>query len=161
MRCQIWRRGRRGRARCGGPHPDPAEGARDGLTTKIVALVDALGDLDRFVLLPGQRNSKTNIPCVFAMASSHQKLLLQLSAGFPTKQHLLEPEAGFAQKHVAQNGPPNLRPSVGAIFARLRSNRMPQLFPRCRIWLHLIGTRSKEADAGVVQGRIAQTDRCL
>jgi hypothetical protein len=53
----------------------------------------------------------------------------QLSAGFSTKQLLLEPEAGFAQKHVAQNGPPNRRRSVGAIeFARLRSNRMPQLF---------------------------------
>jgi hypothetical protein len=61
MRCQIWRRGRRGRARCGGPHPDPADGARDGLTTKIVALVDALGDLDRFVLLPGQRNSSVGV----------------------------------------------------------------------------------------------------
>ena len=29
---------------------------RGGLTTKIVALVDALGNLARFVLLPGQRH---------------------------------------------------------------------------------------------------------
>ena len=31
-------------------------GSRGGLTTKIVALVDALGNLARFVLLPGQRH---------------------------------------------------------------------------------------------------------
>ncbi len=30
--------------------------SRGGLTTKIVALVDALGNLVRFVLLPGQRH---------------------------------------------------------------------------------------------------------
>ncbi|OKO80875.1 hypothetical protein AC628_08100 [Bradyrhizobium sp. NAS96.2] len=30
--------------------------SRGGLTTKIVALVDALGNLIRFVLLPGQRH---------------------------------------------------------------------------------------------------------
>jgi hypothetical protein len=35
--------------------------SRGGLTTKIVALVDALGDLDRFVLLPGQRNSSVGV----------------------------------------------------------------------------------------------------
>src|SRR5215831_10751413 len=31
--------------------------SRGGLTTKIVALVDALGNLTRFVLLPGQRTT--------------------------------------------------------------------------------------------------------
>ncbi len=30
--------------------------SKGGLTTKIVALVDALGNLVRFVLLPGQRH---------------------------------------------------------------------------------------------------------
>jgi len=30
--------------------------SRGGLTTKIVALADALGNLVRFVLLPGQRH---------------------------------------------------------------------------------------------------------
>jgi hypothetical protein len=89
------------------------------------------------------------------------KLLLQLSAGFPTKQHLLEPEAGFAQKHFAQNG----RQTSDALWGPSSPDFAPieclNYFPRCRIWLHLIGTRSKEADAGVVQGRMAQTDRCL
>ena len=35
--------------------------ARAGLTTKIVALVDALGDLVRFVLLPGQRHDMVGV----------------------------------------------------------------------------------------------------
>jgi hypothetical protein len=39
--------------------------SRGGLTTKIVALVDALGNLARFILLPGQRHDST------ASASSH------------------------------------------------------------------------------------------
>jgi len=32
------------------------------LTTKIVALVDALGNLVRFILLPGQRNDIVGVP---------------------------------------------------------------------------------------------------
>ena len=32
------------------------------MTTKIVALVDALGNLVRFVLLPGQRNDMVGVP---------------------------------------------------------------------------------------------------
>ena len=32
------------------------------MTTKIVALVDAVGDLVRFVLLPGQRNDIIGVP---------------------------------------------------------------------------------------------------
>jgi transposase len=35
--------------------------SRGGLTTKIVALVDALGNLARFVLLPGQRHDSTGV----------------------------------------------------------------------------------------------------
>lgn len=35
--------------------------SRDGLTTKIMALVDALGDLVRFVLLPGQRHDSIGV----------------------------------------------------------------------------------------------------
>ena len=36
--------------------------SRGGLTTKIVALVDALGNLARFVLLPGQRHDTVGVP---------------------------------------------------------------------------------------------------
>ena len=36
--------------------------SRGGLTTKIVALVDALGNLVRFVLLPGQRHDMVGAP---------------------------------------------------------------------------------------------------
>ena len=36
--------------------------SRGGLTTKIVALVDALGQLVRFVLLPGQRHDTVGVP---------------------------------------------------------------------------------------------------
>ena len=36
--------------------------SRGGLTTKIVALVDALGNLVRFVLLPGQRHDTIGVP---------------------------------------------------------------------------------------------------
>ena len=35
--------------------------SRGGLTTKIVALVDALGNLVRFVLLPGQRHDTIGV----------------------------------------------------------------------------------------------------
>jgi transposase len=35
--------------------------SRGGLTTKIVALVDALGNLVRFVLLPGQRHNSAGV----------------------------------------------------------------------------------------------------
>src|SRR4051795_8054658 len=35
--------------------------SRGGLTTKIVALVDALGNLVRFVLLPGQRHDSVGV----------------------------------------------------------------------------------------------------
>ena len=36
--------------------------SRDGLTTKIVALADALDNLVRFVLLPGQRHDTVDVP---------------------------------------------------------------------------------------------------
>ena len=36
--------------------------SRGGLTTKIVALVDALGTLVRFVLVPGQRHDLVGVP---------------------------------------------------------------------------------------------------
>ena len=35
--------------------------SRGGLTTKIVALVDALGNLTRFLLLPGQRHDSIGV----------------------------------------------------------------------------------------------------
>ncbi len=37
----------------GGTHRQAIGRSRGGLTTKIVALVDALGNLARFILLPG------------------------------------------------------------------------------------------------------------
>ncbi len=40
----------------GGTEQQAIGRSRGGLTTKIVALVDALGNLARFVLLPGQRH---------------------------------------------------------------------------------------------------------
>jgi transposase len=36
--------------------------SKGGLTTKILALTDALGDLVRFVLLPGQRFDTVGVP---------------------------------------------------------------------------------------------------
>lgn len=35
--------------------------SKGGLTTKIVAMVDALGNLVRFVLLPGRRNDMVGV----------------------------------------------------------------------------------------------------
>ena len=40
--------------------------SRGGLTTKIAALVDALGNLVRFVLLPGQRHDITSFDVLMA-----------------------------------------------------------------------------------------------
>ena len=40
--------------------------SRGGLTTKIVALVDALGTLARFVLLPGQRHDSVGVEPLIA-----------------------------------------------------------------------------------------------
>ena len=45
----------------GGPHHQAIGRSRGGLTTKIVALVDALGNLARFVLLPGQRHDSVGV----------------------------------------------------------------------------------------------------
>src|SRR3712207_382094 len=48
--------------RPGGTQAQAIGRSRGGLTTKIVALVDALGDLVRFVLLPGQRHDMVGVP---------------------------------------------------------------------------------------------------
>ena len=45
----------------GGTHHQAIGRSRGGLTTKIVALVDALGNLARFVLLPGQRHDSVGV----------------------------------------------------------------------------------------------------
>ena len=45
----------------GGTHNQAIGRSRGGLTTKIVALVDALGNLVRFVLLPGQRHDTLGV----------------------------------------------------------------------------------------------------
>jgi transposase len=42
----------------GGAETNAIGRSRGGLTTKIVALVDALGSLVRFILLPGQRHDR-------------------------------------------------------------------------------------------------------
>lgn len=44
-----------------GTHNQAIGKSRGGLTTKIVALVDALGNLARFVLLPGQRHDSVGV----------------------------------------------------------------------------------------------------
>jgi len=36
--------------------------SRGGMTSKILALTDALGNLVRFVLLPDQRHDRTSVP---------------------------------------------------------------------------------------------------
>src|SRR5690349_23399105 len=45
----------------GGAENNAIGRSRGGLTTKIVALVDALGNLVRFVLLPGQRHDSVGV----------------------------------------------------------------------------------------------------
>jgi transposase len=46
----------------GGAETNAIGRSRGGLTTKIVALVDGLGNLVRFVLLPGQRHDIVGVP---------------------------------------------------------------------------------------------------
>ena len=48
-------------AQGGGTRNQAIGRSRGGLTTKIVALVDALGNLVRFVLLPGQRHDSVGV----------------------------------------------------------------------------------------------------
>ena len=49
------------------PNGDQAIGrSRGGLTTKIMALVDALGNLVRFTLLPGQRHDSVGVEPLIA-----------------------------------------------------------------------------------------------
>ena len=50
----------------GGTHTQAIGRSRGGLTTKIVALVDALGNLARFVLLPGQRHDSVGVEPLIA-----------------------------------------------------------------------------------------------
>ena len=45
----------------GGTHTQAIGRSRGGLSTKILALVDALGNLVRFVLLPGQRHDSVGV----------------------------------------------------------------------------------------------------
>src|SRR4029453_9220112 len=54
------------RAAQGGTRTQAIGRSRGGLTTKIVALVDALGNLVRFVLLPGQRHDTIGVPPLIA-----------------------------------------------------------------------------------------------
>ena len=64
VRDRRWhhRPGAPARDRCKGGTRSQAIGrSRGGLTTKIVALVDALGNLVRFVLLPGQRHDSAGV----------------------------------------------------------------------------------------------------
>jgi DDE superfamily endonuclease len=84
-------------------------------------------------------------PCLLPAYSPDLDPIEQVFANSPpalsTNPRLLEPEAGFVQKYVAQNGPPNRRCSVG--WHRISSRRLPpdrmlQLFPQRRIWLDLI-----------------------
>ena len=56
------RRPAEGERRKGGTQNQAIGRSRGGLTTKIVALVDALGNLVRFLLLPGQRHDSVGVP---------------------------------------------------------------------------------------------------
>src|SRR3954462_11699316 len=51
----------KGERRKGGTRNQAIGRSRGGLTTKIVALVDALGTLARFVLLPGQHHDTVGV----------------------------------------------------------------------------------------------------
>jgi transposase len=52
---------------CGAGRTDTSRG---GLTTKVVALVDALGNLARFILLPGQRHDSVGVaPLILEFAA--------------------------------------------------------------------------------------------
>src|SRR5512133_1627094 len=51
----------KGERRKGGTRNQAIGRSRGGLTTKIVALVDALGNLVRFVLLPGQHHDTVGV----------------------------------------------------------------------------------------------------
>ena len=76
LRLPVWRAGLRicpdrwhhrhrppeGEWRKGGTQAQAIGRSRGGLTTKIVALADALGNLVRFVLLPGQRHDTLGVP---------------------------------------------------------------------------------------------------
>jgi transposase len=55
-----------GHRRKGGTQNQAIGRSRGGLTTKIVALVDALGNLARFVLLPGQRHDSIGVEPLLA-----------------------------------------------------------------------------------------------
>jgi transposase len=55
-----------GHRRKGGTQNQAIGRSRGGLTTKIVALVDALGNLTRFVLLPGQRHDSVGVAPLLA-----------------------------------------------------------------------------------------------
>jgi hypothetical protein len=45
----------------GGTQTQAIGRSRGGLTTKILAVVDALGNLGRFILLPGQRHDSVGV----------------------------------------------------------------------------------------------------
>ena len=53
----------------GGDSQSGDRGSRGGLTTKIAALVDGLGNLVRFVLLPGQRHDIKSVDDLMAGVS--------------------------------------------------------------------------------------------
>jgi transposase len=59
----------------GGAETNAIGRSRGGLTTKIVALVDALGNLVRFVLLPGQRHDSVG------GSAAHRRRQLRCLAG--------------------------------------------------------------------------------
>ncbi|UPJ59791.1 IS5 family transposase [Bradyrhizobium sp. 192] len=53
---------RHGQGAKGGPQSQAIGRSKGGMTTKILALTDALGNLVRFVLLPGQRFDTVGVP---------------------------------------------------------------------------------------------------
>jgi hypothetical protein len=73
----------------GGTQQQAIGRSRGGLTTKIAALVDALGNLIRFVLMPGQRHDITAFE--------------QLMAGIPCLALIGDKafDAGWLREHLA------------------------------------------------------------
>ena len=74
-----------GNRRKRGPQAQAIGRSRGGLTTKIVALVDALGNLVRFLLLPGQAHDMKGVaPLILGvsfgalLAPSRRMLRIQL-----------------------------------------------------------------------------------
>ena len=88
-----------------GPHPEPARRTRGGLTTKIVALVDALGNLARFVLLPGQRHDSIGAAPLLDRGAHAGCVVIVITAARQTSARSYRPHVGLASQIPVGNPP--------------------------------------------------------